>query len=115
MDKVIEHQLLLNSLKASNCFGLNKNMENISDGEHLHNNARKKSCANRDKKIERLGDQNPYTFASQKHRVIQFVPIGTLAAENLLWAEARATFLLRVQTYLSVPRCSCRERLQVLG
>lgn len=55
MDKVIDHRLLLNSIKANDCFDLDKNMDKPSDGELLHDNVRTRNCANRDKKIERLG------------------------------------------------------------
>lgn len=89
MDRVIDHQLLLDSFKANDCFGRDKKMDKTSDGELLHNNARTRNCANRDKKIERLGDQNPCNFASQKQRVNQLVPIATVPAENLSWTETR--------------------------
>lgn len=84
---MIDHQRLLKTAsRLTKALAVDKKMDKTSGGELLHNNVRTRNCANRDKKIERLDGESPYSFASRKTRLNQFAPI---AAENLSWAEAQ--------------------------
>lgn len=90
MDKVIDHQLLLNSIKANDCFGLEKNMDKPSDGELLHDNVNARNCANRDKKIERLGDQTRIHLPTENTELINLFLSGLFLRKVYHGRKARA-------------------------